>query len=105
MNVAEYKAVQINKIIKESTEYKTYDKLRMSISQKYQTEELELKKLQQEIVNLAYSDEKEFDRKKEEYLEKQESFYQDPLIKKFIEAYYSLQKMIFSVKKIIESGV
>lgn len=105
MNVAEYKAVQINKIIKESAEYKTYDKLRMSISQKYETQELELKKLQQEIVNLAYTDEAEFDKKKQEYLEKKDDFYQDPLIKRFIEAYYSLQKMIFGVKKIIESGV
>ena len=105
MNAAEYKAIQINKIIKESDEFKNYNNLKSSISEKYDYQEQELQKLQQEIVNLAYYDEKQFDVKKEEYLEKKKEFNDDPLIKKFIEAYYNLQKMIMGVKKIIESGV
>ncbi|MDL2211764.1 YlbF family regulator [Erysipelotrichaceae bacterium OttesenSCG-928-M19] len=105
MNAVEYKALQINKIIKETTEFKDYSSLRKSIAEKYELEEEELKKMQQEIVNLAYYDEQQFEIKKAEYLEKKDEFYQDPLIKKFIKAYYSLQKIIMSVKNIIETDV
>lgn len=105
MNAAEYKALQINKIIKGSTTYQEYDKTKNFLSKKYELEEQEIKELQQELVNLAYSDEAEFEKKKEVYLEKYDMLYNDPLMKKFIDAYKELQAMINNLKSIIESEV
>ncbi len=105
MNAAEYKALQINKIIKGSSIYQEYDQTNNSLSKKYELEEQEIKELQQELVNLAYSDEVEFEKKKEIYLKKYDKFYNDPLMKKFIDAYKELQIMINNLKSIIESEV
>lgn len=105
MNAVEYKALQINKIIKETDVYQTYLYLRKSISKKYELQEDDLKNLQQEIVNLAYDDETKFVEKKLEYFKKKKQFYNDPLIKNFIKAYHDLSDMINDVKNIIEAGV
>ena len=105
MNAIEYKALQINKIIKESPTYQEYVLLKESISQKYELQETELKELQQELVKLAYSDEVALENKKGEYFVKKAEFYNDPLIKQFISAYKEVQKMITSIKSIIEAEV
>ena len=105
MDIVEYKALQINKIIKDSEAYKNYQNLKNNISNKYKLEENELKEIQQEIVNLAYNDLAAFELKKEEYHKKSDEFYNDPLIKKFIEAHRELQNMILDIRNIIETGV
>lgn len=105
MNAAEYKALQINKIIKSTDTYQDYLNLKDSISEKYQIQEDELYQLQQELVNLAYEDEENFNSRKKEYLTKKEAFYKDPLIKRFVKAYQELQDMIGNVQQIIELGV
>ncbi|MDR3214806.1 MAG: YlbF family regulator [Bacilli bacterium] len=104
MNAAEYKALQINKIIKDSNVYRNYFNLKKLVSDKYQ-DELALKALQQELVTLAYEDEEKYQTKKNEYLNKKDVFYNDPLMSSFIDAYAELQRMILDIKKIIELGV
>lgn len=105
MNAAEYKALQINKIIKTSSEYKEYTKLKESIFGKYEIQESELLKLQQDLVTLAYENEEEFEINKDIYIEKKQEFVKDPLVKRFVEAYNDLQNLLNGVKGIIESGV
>lgn len=105
MNAAEYKALQINKIIKSSNEYKEYASLKESIFDKYELKENELLKIQQNLVNLAYTDQSEFEINKEIYIEKKHEFIKDPLVKRFANAYNELQNLLNGVKGIIESGV
>lgn len=105
MNAAEYKALQINMIIKGSSIYQDYINLKDLLSSKYELKEQEIKELQQELVNLAYKDEKELEKKKEEYLSKYDKFYNDPLMKKFMVAYKELHNMLNNIKNIIESEV
>lgn len=105
MNAVEYKALQINKIIKESDVFKNYHFLKEKISNKYELQEIEIKELQQELVNLAYTDETDFDKKKEIYITKKKEFDNDPLIKKFAIAYKEVQSMLMDLQDIIESGV
>ncbi|MEG0283530.1 MAG: YlbF family regulator [Erysipelotrichales bacterium] len=105
MNAAEYKAIQINKILKETDTYKLYDKTKKSLSSKYELQEQEIKELQQELVELAHNDEVAFDLKKSEYLSKKEVFASDPLIKTFIKAYKDLRDEISNIQALIEVGV
>ncbi|MDF9866925.1 cell fate (sporulation/competence/biofilm development) regulator YlbF (YheA/YmcA/DUF963 family) [Bacilli bacterium PM5-3] len=105
MNEIEIKAHKINDMIKKSEVYKEYNLLYNLVFEKYQFQENEIKQLQQDLVNLVYVDENKFDEKKEEYLYKKNDFYNDPLVKRFIESYDAMQNMILSLKEIIESGI
>lgn len=105
MNAAEYKALQINMIIKGSSIYQEYVNIKKSLSSKYELKEQEIKELQQELVNSAYKEDPDFEKKKEEYYSKYDNFYNDPLMKKFIAAYKELNNMINNLKNIIESEV
>ncbi|MEG0686863.1 MAG: YlbF family regulator [Erysipelotrichales bacterium] len=105
MNAAEYKAIQINKILRETDAYKLYDKTKKSLSNKYELQEQEIKELQQELVELAHHDEEAFIQKKSEYLSKKEIFDNDPLIKTFVQAYKELRAQVSSIQDLIEAGV
>lgn len=103
MNAAEYKALQINKIIKESDAYKLSVKLKNKITSKYKLEEDEIIKLQQELVTLSHYDVEQYEIKKEEYLTKKEKFKNDPLVSSYIDALKAVSNLINGVKNIIEA--
>lgn len=84
MNAAEYKAVQINKIIKSSPEYHDYRELKNEISAKYSSLNVE---------SLAKAECQD------------ETIKKDPLITRFIEATNKLQAMVSNIKSLIEIGV
>ncbi|MDR1782349.1 MAG: hypothetical protein LBR40_05075 [Bacilli bacterium] len=84
MNAAEYKAVQINKIIKSSNEYLVYTNLKSQVSSKYSNLDLE------RLTDSNFND---------------EQIKKDPLINKFIEATNKLHQMISKIKGLIEIGV
>lgn len=105
MNAAEYKALQINKIIKESDAYKLSVSLKNKITSKYKLEEEEIINLQQELVTLSHFDTEQYETKKEEYLTRKEKFKNDPLISSYIDALNAVSRLINGVKNIIEAEI
>lgn len=106
MNSLEYKAVQINKIIKGSDLFKNFKQLEAKVIEKYETTEDQLKAMQQQLVVLGHLDpNNEFDQLKDKYITQKESFENDPLVISYLQAKEEISNTIDNLKLVIESGI
>lgn len=93
----------INEAIKRSEEYQAYKNAQTMVIAKFGDKEAELQAMQQQIVNLAYTDEKAFEQLKEVYLKEKNSFENDRCVINYKLHYTTMVEMLEMIKEQLEN--